>query len=418
MEKALMVRAACTICSLNYLPYARTLCDSFLRFHPDCKFYVLLVDRLPADFERLSERFEIITVEELGITDFPSVAFKYDILELNTNVKPTFLRALLARGIDQLVYLDPDIFVYRALDSVFDALSERSIVLIPHILSPIPDDGQSELSFLSSGVFNLGFVAVNKCEETDSFLSWWENRCLNLAFHEQREGLFVDQKWINLVPCFFNSVKILKNPGCNMAYWNLHERRLSQDGGVWMVNQCTPLEFYHFSGISVDGGERISKYTDRFNLNNRPDLRSIFEDYRAQLIDHGIRIFHSGKYAFETFDNGQYINRLTRSIFAANLETFSDENPFRNSSRFYQWAKTARLFSARDSASSYTRSSYPKADLRLRLLHAILRIALHMLGADRYTVLMKYLSYISTLMNQSDVFASDIQSQSKKIPEP
>jgi hypothetical protein len=418
MEEALMVRAACTIVSLNYLSYARTLCDSFLRSHPDCKFYVLLVDRLPANFDRLAEKFEIVTVEGLGIANFPAVAFKYDILELNTNVKPTFLKSLLARGIDQLVYLDPDIFVYRALASVFDALSERSIVLIPHILSPIPDDGQSELTFLSSGVFNLGFVAVNKCEETDRFLSWWENRCLNLAFDEQRIGLFVDQKWINLVPCIFDSVKILKNPGCNMAYWNLHERRLSQDGGVWMVNQYTPLEFYHFSGISVDGGERISKYTDSFNLNNRPDLRSIFEDYRAQLIDHGFRSFNSAKYAFETFDNGQYINRLTRSIFAANLETFSDENPFRNSSRFYQWAKTARLFSARDSAKSYTRKSYSKTDARLRAPHAILRLTLRMLGADRYTVLLKYLAYISGLRNQSDALASELASAAAKTHKP
>ena len=413
-----MVRAACTICSLNYLPYARTLCDSFLRYHPDCKFYVLLVDRLPADFERLSERFEMITVEELDIADFPSVAFKYDILELNTNVKPTFLRALLARGIDQLVYLDPDIFVYRALDSVFDALAERSIVLTPHIFSSIPNDSQSEHFFLMSGVFNLGFVALSKCAETESFLSWWENRCLNLAFHESREGLYVDQKWIDLVPCLFDSLKILKNPGCNMAHWNLHERLLSLDGGVWMVNGNSPLEFYHFSGISVDGAERISKYTDRFNLNNRPDLRSIFEEYRAQLIDHGIRIFNSGKYAFGVFDNGQYINRLTRCIYAANLKTFSDENPFKSSSRFYQWAKTARLFSARDSASSYTRRSYPKADSRLRVLHAMLRLALRMLGADRYSVLMKYLSYISALMNQSDVFTSEIALAAKKMAKP
>ena len=412
-----MARAACTIVSLNYLSYARTLCDSFLRFHPDCEFYVLLVDRLPADFDRRSERFEMITVEELGIADFSSVAFKYGIMELNTNVKPTFLKMLLARDIDQLLYLDPDIFVYRAIDSVFDALSECAIVLTPHVLTPIADDGQSELIFLLSGVFNLGFVAVNKCAETGRFLSWWENRCLNLSFDEQSTGLFVDQKWINLVPCFFDSVRILKNPGCNMAYWNLHERRLSQDGGAWMVNQSVPLEFYHFSGISVDGGEDISKFTDRFDLTNRPDLRPIFADYRAQLIEHGFRTSYSEKYAFGEFDNGQYINRLTRSVYAAKLDRFSGEDPFRTSSRFYQWAKAARLFSSHDSATSYTRKSYSNTDPRLRVLHAILRSVLRILGTDRYTVLMKYLSYISVLRNQSDVLTSGIASDAKKTSE-
>jgi hypothetical protein len=399
-----MVRAACTIVSLNYLAYARTLCDSFLRFHPECKFYVLLVDRLPKDVDLSNEKFELVPVEELGIPNFQSIAFKYDILELNTNVKPTFLNALLARGIDQVVYLDPDIFVYRTLDSVFDALSDQSIVLSPHALSP--NDDQSELIVLSCGVFNLGFVAVKKCAETDRFLSWWENRCLNLAFNEPRTGMFVDQKWINLAPCFFDSVKILKNPGCNMAYWNLHERQMSQDGGVWMVNQSNPLEFFHFSGVSVDGGEKISKFTDRFNLTNRPDLRSVFEDYRAQLINHGFRDSSTAKYAFGVFDNGQYISRLARSMYAANLERFGGENPFSSSSKFYVWAKKARLFSVRDSANSYTLKSYSKGDPRLRLLNGLLRAALRVMGADRYTVLLKYLSHISILRNQSDVLIS------------
>ncbi len=399
-----MTRAACTIVSLNYLSYARVLCDSFLRHHPGCKFYVLLVDRLPSDFERLAEQFEIITVEELDIANFPSVAFKYNILELNTNVKPTFLKALLARDIDQVVYLDPDICIYRPLDSVFDALTKNAIVLTPHILSPVPDDGRFELRLLSSGVFNLGFIAVKRCAETNRLLSWWENRCLNLGFNDPREGMFVDQKWVNLVPFFFDSVMILKNPGCNMAYWNLHERQLSQDGDIWMVNLCSPLEFFHFSGISVDGGEQISKHTDPFNLNNRPDLRSIFEDYRAQLIDHGFRTSSSGKYAFGFFENGQYISRLMRSIFAANLEEFSDKNPFSSSSRFYKWAKAVRLFSARDSVDNYTKKTRSMRDPRVRVLNAILRLALRILGADRYVVLLKYLSYISILKNQRDLF--------------
>jgi hypothetical protein len=399
-----MVRAACTVVSLNYLPYARTLCDSFLRYHPGCKFYVLIVDRIPSDFDRSSERFEMLTVEELGIPNFPSVAFKYDILELNTNVKPTFLRALLARNIDQLAYLDPDIFIYHALDSVFSALTEYAIALTPHTLSPVPDDGQSELILLSSGVFNLGFVAVKKCAESEAFLSWWENRCLNLAFSEQRTGLFVDQKWINLVPCFFDSVKILKNPGCNMAYWNLHERRLSQDRDVWMVNLSSPLEFFHFSGISVDGGERISKYTDCFYLTNRPDLRKIIEDYRAELINHGIRNLYSAEYAFGAFDNGQHINRLVRALYAAKIEEFAGENPFSSSSKFYVWAKAKRLLSDLDSANSYTLKTYPKGDWRIQVLNGLLRLSLRIFGSDRYTVLLKYLSHISILRNQSSVF--------------
>jgi hypothetical protein len=401
-----MKRAACTIVSLNYLPYARVLCSSFLRHHPDCKFYVLLVDRLPDDVNLTNEKFELELVEHLGIPDFQSVAFKYDVLELNTNVKPTFLKSILSRGFDQLVYLDPDIFVYQKLESVFDALGENAIAVTPHSLSPIPEDIQSEVIFLLGGVFNLGFIAIRKCEETDRFLGWWEQRCLDFAYNEPRKGMFVDQKWINLTPCFFDGVKILKQPGCNMAFWNLHERHLTSENGILMVNQSNLLEFFHFSGISVDGGDQLSRRKNPFTLVNRPDLRQIFEDYRARLIQEGFREFKTRKYAFGMFENGQYINRLTRTLYAINIERFGDEDPFSNSSRFFTWARSAGILSVQDNAGAYSSETYVKSDFRLRMLHSMFRLALRILGADRYTVLLKYLSYVSILRNQRDVFAA------------
>jgi len=397
-----MIRSGCTIVSFNYLAYARTLCDSFLDANPGCRFYVLLVDRLPAYFDRSRERFELITVEELAIPDFHSVAFKYDILELNTNVKPTFLTALLDRGIEAVVYLDPDIFVFQNLSPVFDALEKHAVVLTPHALSPFPDPA-SEVTLLSAGVFNLGFVAVRNSPEARHFLSWWEVRCLNLGFDEPRTALFVDQKWTNLVPCFFESVALLKHRGCNVAYWNLHERELSQQEGKWVVNGSDPLMFFHFSGVSVDGDARISKYTDEYTLENRPDLRQLFEDYRSALIEHGIRDTCEGKYAFGSFDNGQFINRLTRALYATNLEKFSGEDPFRSSSNFYRWAKARRILSTSESAKLYSSKSYSKSDPRVRFIHGALRFALRVLGADRYTMLLKYLSYVSILSHQGDV---------------
>jgi hypothetical protein len=399
-----MKQAACTIVSFNYLPYARVLCDSFLATHPGRSFHVLLVDRMPAGYDASQEPFELLLVEELEIPDFLSMAFKYDILELNTNVKPTFLKYLLSRGIEDLVYLDPDIFVFNELTPIFDALADSAIVITPHMLSPASHEVRQELILLSAGVFNLGFIAVKRCPETDRFLLWWEQRCLDLAFNEQRAGMFVDQKWIDFVPCFFDSVHILKHPGCNMAYWNLHERKLSGENGAWTVNHACPLLFFHFSGVSVDGGERISKFTNHQMLSDRPDLCSIFDDYRAALRRHGIRSASGSRYAFASFDNGQPIHRLCRSIYAANLDRFRGEDPFRSTGRFYLWANRTGLLSAGDAAKNYTAAAYSKENILIRAIHAALRAALRILGADRYTMLMKYLSHVSILRNQKDVF--------------
>ncbi len=399
-----MIRAACTIVSLNYLPYARTLCDSFLQFHPSDKFYVLLVDRLPAGFQVSNERFELVVVEDLGIPNFDSIAFKYGVLELNTNVKPTFLKRILQDGADQIIYFDPDILICSALDPIYEALASSSIVLTPHCTTPNEGGPYGEALLLIDGVFNLGFIAVSKAAETERFLNWWEKRCLTLGYNERWSGLFVDQKWINLVPCYFNSVHVLKHVGCNVAYWNIHERMLGKTEASWVVNRTTPLIFFHFSGMSVDGGNRISKHTDQFDLTTRSDLRELFADYRKLLVDNGIREFGRYRYAFGYFDNGVMVNKLQRSAFAANMERFAEANPFDSKGHFYRWAKKQHLQSSQDSSEKYGRKAYNKADIRIRFVNTMMRLALRLMGADRYTILMKYLEYASLLRNQKDIF--------------
>jgi hypothetical protein len=401
-----MIRAACTIVSLNYLPYARTLCNSYLEFHPSHKFYVLLVDRLPARFEFSNERFELVLVEDLPIPSFESVAFKYDVLELNTSVKPTFLKTLLARGVDELIYFDPDILICSAVDFIFEASRTNGIVLTPHCTSPNDESPEEEADLLQSGVFNLGFIAVSRNEEVGRFLNWWENRCLSLGYVERWSGLFVDQKWINQVPWYFDSVYVLKHAGCNVAYWNLHERKLTKVGMSWVVNRTVPLIFFHFSGISIDGGTQISKHTDQFNLLSRPDLTELFACYRECLLRNGIRELSAQPYAFGVFSNGRLINKMLRALYSANLDKFGSANPFDATGPFFQWAEKNHLQPLQDTVGKHTRKTYDKNDPKVRLVNAMLRLALRLLGCDRYTILMKYLAFVSTLRNQKDVFTA------------
>jgi hypothetical protein len=406
MDQARMTRAACTIVSLNYLPYARVLCESFLSFHPDCKFYVLVVDRLPSDFDTSKEPFEMVLVEDLGIPNFESVAFKYDILELNTNVKPTFLKSLLCRSIDQLIYLDPDICVYSSLSLVYDAVASSAVVLTPHSFSPNRTDVAFDVNLLFLGIFNLGFIALSKSNEASGFLDWWEENCLNVGFSDPASGLFVDQKWVNLAPCFLDSLKILKHPGCNVAYWNLHERNVAWDGARWTVNGANELVFYHFSGIIVDGGNSISKHLDRLDLTSRPQMSQLFKEYRQKVVRHGIRELMRLPYAFGRFNNGKFINKLARSVYAANLSEFIGGDPFDASGPFYLRALAAGLLSEKDSSSTYTRKRYSKGGRKVLMLQRMMRLCLRVIGADRYTILMKYLAFISKLRNQPELLPS------------
>jgi hypothetical protein len=134
-------------------------------------------------------------------------------------------------------------------------------------------------------------------------------------------------------------------------------------------------------------------------------LAELFADYRGRLIQNGIRNRSSCGYAFGSYSNGVLVNNLQRAAFAANLERFEAENPFDAAGSFYQWAKRKHLQSDTDAVQSIGRKAYNKKDLRIRFVNATLRMTLRLLGADRYTVLMRYFEYVSLLRNQKDILS-------------
>lgn len=399
---------ACTIVSPNYLPYARSLARSYLRHHPGHEFFVLIVADVHAKELFQDEPFKAVLLEEILLPNIRHVAMKYDILEFNTNVKPTFMKYLFARHeLETLTYLDPDIYVYDALVPVFDMLQSSSIVLTPHLTSPSPDDCFScERDMLYNGTYNLGFIAVRNSFESTRMLDWWEERCLREGFSEGRSGLFVDQKWINLVPGIFGSVGICRDVGCNMAYWNLNERMLMRNGEEYRVNKVIPLRFFHFSGVDVDDAAMLSKNTDRFSLESRPDLAPLFSDFKFEVIKNRVPAKDGIPYGFDIFSDGSTVTRLQRRMFAAREAEFGDEDPFDVGSKFHDFLRRHRLLVGKLKGATPGWREFNPNDRRVRLVQGLLLITLRILGPTRYELLMRYLSFISILRNQA-IFIRD-----------
>jgi len=396
---------ACTIVSPNYLPFAKTLSTSYLKQHPTHRFFVLVVANLSYDvIEPLrQEDFTAILLTEIGLEDLSGNAMKYDILELNTNVKPTFLKYLIKTyDLEYLLYLDPDIFVYQPLTPVFSALVNSAAVLTPHITSPVSDGKRpNEQDFLSGGTYNLGFIGVKRCTETSRLLDWWESRCLECGFSEPRTGLFVDQKWINLVPGLFQDIAILRHPGCNMAYWNLHDRTLSKVNNQYFVNGQDKLCFYHFSGVLLNDPQTISKYTDRFTLLDRLDLAELFQEYRTTVVSNKSKRTDEIPYGFDRLTDGTLITSLARRIYAERQDKFSGQNPFEAEGEFARFAKRRGLLAGKVSNPSPAPVGINPVDPRVKVIHIILRVCLKILGPNRYELFMRYLAHIATLRKQA-----------------
>lgn len=279
---------AFTICSINYLAQARTLGESLAATNPAVRFVVGLVDKLAGvGFETDKEPpFELLEVAALNIPNFGWMTRHYDITELNTAVKPYFIDFFLKENpaVENVIYFDPDIIIFQALDHLIASLLRHPIVVTPHITVPHADAlSTNENDHLNTGTYNLGFIALRRSNATARFVAWWCEKLANEAFNDVCNGLFTDQKWINLVPVYFPETKIEKHPGYNVAYWNLHERELTERNGTHFVNETHPLQFFHFSGYGLNQPGVLSKYQNRHTFAARPDVVPLFRHYASRL---------------------------------------------------------------------------------------------------------------------------------------
>lgn len=339
--------AAVTIISRNYLSQARVLAKSFLEHEPDSRFYMLVVDRLPEGVD-VGAEVHLVEPEELTVPDFFEMCFKYGIVEFNTAVKPYLLSLLMRRyNEEEVVYFDPDIVITRPLDEIRDALQQGDIVLTPHILTPLPLDGlrPSDQDIMISGAYNLGFIALRRSQETEKFLQWWEERLRDGCRIDVPNGLFTDQRWIDLVPSLFPSAVILRADTYNVAFWNLHERAISQNGEQFLVNG-RPATFFHLSGFSPEKPRSLSKHQTRTEVVEGSALEALLTRYAELLVENGYHETSRWEYGYERFDNGVRVHPLLRQIYL-NLDTkerrrFGDPFSTKQDETFLDWATRPR----------------------------------------------------------------------------
>ncbi|MES2579472.1 MAG: glycosyl transferase [Pseudomonadota bacterium] len=397
--------AAVTICAKNYFAKAKVLSKSYLDFHPDHSFYILIMDRKDEAFATRHAEYNLIWVEDLAIPDLYKHAFSYDVIEFSTNVKPTILKFLLQKY-SKALYIDPDIQIYNYLGPVFDALDNHAITITPHTLTPVLDGKHpNDIDFLKFGAYNLGFVGVSQADEALSFLDWWSSRCLAFGFYEPQLGLAVDQKWIDLVPSYFPTTKIMRDLGLNLSFWNLHERFLSKTEGMWFVNDVSPLYFIHFSSFDVKNPTAIASKQNRFLKGDRPDTTELYEQYALSLKEQDAENYSINQYSFDFFEDGVYITATMRRFYACLSERFSDEiNPFSSTSKVRLFGERKGLVSRK--LMPMKRQNFKNMDdytLQLSIIYFMLRVTLRVFGPVRYFALMRLLPQLSSIRNQEKV---------------
>ena len=299
----------------NYVPKVRVLFDSLAEHQPDWQRHLLLVeDWADADCTALALEAEICQPRDLEIPDWRPWAFCHSMVELCTAVKPFMLKQLLARDdCDAVIYLDPDIRVFSSLADVTAKLDEHAILLTPHQAQPetsLAGVMANELTSLRYGTYNLGFIAVAANASGRAFSDWWCHRAYRFNRDDVPNGLFTDQRWMDLVPGLFDGVGVLRQAHLNVASWNAHQRDLKRgaDGRVTAAGQ--PLGFYHFTGLDSGNHDVALQYATA----GEGVEASLVQNYRESLAERA-RHYSCAAWTFGALSDGSAVDDAWRRAY-------------------------------------------------------------------------------------------------------
>jgi glycosyltransferase involved in cell wall biosynthesis len=298
--------AACTVVTLDRLPAARVLAETFLEHHPGQEFVVLVVDGVHHAIARPGYLVTGHDWLDLEPDEYLRMATWRSSNEFVDAVKPLVLRQLLDH-FEVAVYLAPETEVLAPFADVTRLAAEHEIVVTPYLLAPLPHDGREPSE--ERGGFDDGFLAVG--QGARPFLDFWADR--SRRRQPKKTGPEPEQHsfgahWFDLIPGLFRHT-VVRDPRLALGYWNLHERTL--DGA----------RFFHFSGYRPETPWLLSMeclVRPRVALSADSALRQLCDSYRNRLLRAGLS--DSGKvarYGFAELPDGSPVTRQMRRLFHA-----------------------------------------------------------------------------------------------------
>jgi hypothetical protein len=248
----------CTIITHSHLPYVFTLYKSIAKHNPSIVFNVFISDRNDIDNITQTKCIKFYGCHSLCSDGYgKKIKSKYQkeyMDEFRWSMKPVFINYLLERdGYNKVIYVDSDIYFFDDYEFLFNELDKYDVLLTPHWRGADPNIKPKNFNLaFTEGIYNAGFVAAN--QNGRDALNWWSMACEYACEKNRERALYVDQRYLNLLPVYFNNIGIVKHRGCNVALWNRDDciRVLKNDGSI-LIDGKYPIVFIHFTQKSIQG---------------------------------------------------------------------------------------------------------------------------------------------------------------------
>lgn len=241
----------CTIVTPDHVYKALALHRSIRSHHPEASTHVLTTsgELWPTAPGLVFHSLETIAASDTLVR---AIADKYraDADPLRWSLKGAFMSYLLERHGDGVIYFDCDVCLFNTPEPLWSALNTGSVLLTPHWRPRDPETSLTNfrLNFLD-GLYNAGCVGATSAGR--EALRWWSRACLSSCERAREKGLFFDQRYLDLLPIYFEQTVICRHRGCNVADWNRQLLREQRGGRVYVDG--APLIFVHFTANTIAG---------------------------------------------------------------------------------------------------------------------------------------------------------------------
>jgi hypothetical protein len=413
---------AFTIVAKNYIGLAQILEGTIKKFNPEVDFYIFVADEFNSE-ENISLPQNILlakSVLDVNSDLWVDMSFKYDLTEFCTAIKPLCFKYLFrTMRYAKSVYFDPDIYVFSSLSYVYNLLDKYSILLTPQV-NGIHFDYQGELpewNLFANGVFNMGFCGISNTVESNRMIDWWAKRLEDKCFQDRVYVYFTDQRWMDMLPCFFDSDKlhICRNLGMNLAPWNYFEREVFIEGDEYYVkfrgaefDIKDKLIFVHFAGYDYNNLKNgIIKRKRITSLVTYKDIdETILIDYRNAIAENK-DIFDKCiqfSYTYNFYDNGSHIERTHRRLYHGLCEDGQIVGyPYRtDKGSFYSHLKKQRMIDVSGSLDNINKGNISNISKKKNLIKLLFRTLYFFAGYRRYVLFIR--SLITYARFESHVF--------------
>ena len=241
----------CTISTASHLYKVYALAESLGRQNHKFVLHVLVIDS-EDDFAFPNCKFLNTRNIDAEVNSFAIIEkYKSNKDKLRWSLKPVLMKYLLSQPvINELIYLDNDLFFFSDYAFLFDFLKDHRFILTPHYYKNDPNKNQNWLEAnFRIGLYNAGFVGANK--QAVKTLQWWADCCLYRCEKNFFRGLFDDQKYLDIIPVIEESALVIRHKGCNVAGWNTEICKREIINHRVLIDGKYDIIFIHFNENTV-----------------------------------------------------------------------------------------------------------------------------------------------------------------------